>query len=245
MTTGLGGGWVIRPEDLAAAKQQAIKYLKTMPEGTQIAILKLANGLSVVQGFTSDRNVLLAAIDSVTPEEVAGAHMPLDAPYTLDDECSVSNRQSDITTAALAAVAGFVSGIKGRKNLIWFTRGFPWLTNYRRFSAVRCLRDDSPQLQNAYSLLNAARVAVYPIYPKGLQSCISADALNVPCTADTLAEDHGAVCRTLRIARAARRITTETIWMPRSAKQSTAEPIPIRSPMSRRLQSMANITRSR
>ena len=37
------------------------------------------------------------------------------------------------------------------------------------FSRASCLRDYSPQLHNAYGLLRAARVAVYPINPKGVQ----------------------------------------------------------------------------
>jgi len=78
------------------------------------------------------------------------------------------NRQSELTTNTLAAIAGFVSGIRGRKNLIWFTPGIPWLTNYGRFSRIPCLRDDSSQLHNAYGLLRASQVAVYPIDPKGL-----------------------------------------------------------------------------
>ncbi len=53
---------------------QAIKYLKTMPEGTEVAILKEANGVSVVQGFTTDRNLLLTAIDSLKPEPALGAY---------------------------------------------------------------------------------------------------------------------------------------------------------------------------
>ena len=53
---------------------QAIKYLKTMPERTEVAILKEANGVSVVQGFTTDRSLLLTAIDSLKPEPALGAY---------------------------------------------------------------------------------------------------------------------------------------------------------------------------
>ncbi|HEY2860824.1 MAG TPA: VWA domain-containing protein, partial [Terracidiphilus sp.] len=152
------------------AKQQATKYLKTMPEGTQVAILKMANGLSVVQGFTSNPDVLLAAIDSVKLEPAAGTYLLPSRDLKPEEVCAAMNTQSDLTTAALAGIAGFLSGIKGRKNLIWFTPGIPWLTNYGRYAvfAPPCLRDNSSQLQNAYGLLRAARVAVYPIDPKGV-----------------------------------------------------------------------------
>lgn len=199
VATGAGGGLLYSPQDVVIAKQQAIKYLKTMPEGTQVAILKLTDGLSVVQGFTSDRNVLLAAIDSFKPERVEGAYYvppPVQSPELVEEApCAASNRQSEVTTAGLAGIAGFVSGIKGRKNLLWFTPGIPWLTNYGRYSHVPCLRDYSPQLHNAYGLLSAARVAVYPISPKGLQGgCDVADAGGgVPCTLGAVMQDHGSV----------------------------------------------------
>lgn len=199
VATGLGGGLAYSPQNVPYAKQQAIKYLKTMPERTQVAILQLSNGLRVVQGFTSDRNVLLAAIDSVKPGPAAGAYLPPrvpgDPPPPLEEVCAVANAQSDITTAALAGIADFVSGIKGRKNLIWFTPGVPWLTDYGRFSRVPCLRDDSPQLHNAYGLLTAARVAVYPIDPRGLEACgPGGDAIGSPtCTMGTQIQDHGSV----------------------------------------------------
>ena len=74
---------------LAIERQQAIKYLKTLPEGNQVAIMKMefVGGVSVVQGFTSNRDVLLAAIDTIQPE----------APLLLG--CETPNRMSEITTS--------------------------------------------------------------------------------------------------------------------------------------------------
>ena len=197
VSTGLGVHFMFSPQDLAYSKQRAIKYLKTMPEGTEVAVLDLANGLHVVQGFTSDRDVLLAAIDSVKPEEVPGAHVPPPPfPMTQQDACNASNTQSVLTTTALAGIAGFVSGTKGRKNLIWFTHGLPWVTDYVFYSFVPCLRDYSPQLHNAYGLLAAARVAVYPVDPKGLEACVpipptpAMDETYISCTPESLRQNH-------------------------------------------------------
>ena len=159
VTTGL--------EPVMYERLQALKYLSTIPPGSQVAILQLTDGLRIVQGFTSDQNVLRAGIDSVRPDLVAGASLeprePGDPPPPPIVRCAVQNRVSELTTSALAAVAGFVSGIKGRKNLIWFTGGIPWLTDYGLFSHVGCSRDYSPQLHNDYNLLNAAQVAIYPV----------------------------------------------------------------------------------
>ncbi len=165
----------------------AIKYLKTLPSGTEVAILKEANGVSVVQGFTTDRNLLLTAIDSLKPEPALGAYAvplpglpplpsspgipgalppPIEAKAQVEQNCAVMNRMSELTLDALTGIASSVSGIKGRKNLIWFTPGIPWLTDYAHLSLgmQHCVHDFTAELQGAYGLLNAAQVAVYPVY---------------------------------------------------------------------------------
>ena len=57
-------------EGVMFERLQSLKYLKTIPPGSQVAVFKLADGLRMVQGFTSDQNVLRAAIDSLQPELV-------------------------------------------------------------------------------------------------------------------------------------------------------------------------------
>ena len=174
VATGMGLG---RPsENLMRSKQAAIKYLKTITPGTQVAVLVLAAGVRIVQGFTSDRDLLLAAIKSIQSESVPGTYMlprPPPMPHEPPDlsiaveACMVMNAQDRVTTDALDEVANFVSGIKGRKNLIWFTPGIPWLTDPAFFNNA-CVADPTPQLHKAYALLTAARVAIDPIDPAGL-----------------------------------------------------------------------------
>ncbi len=166
VTTGLVGGLAMAPGNLMYAKQNSMRYLKTLPPGTQVAILKLANGLHVVQGFTSDRDVMLAAINSISYKPVAGTY--LRSPARIEEACAVANTQSRMALDALNGAAAFLSGINGRKNLIWFTPGIPWLTNYIAFVNVPCLDDYTTELHKAYGLLTAAQVALYPIDPRGL-----------------------------------------------------------------------------
>ena len=99
----------------------------------------------------------------------------------LSQLCQLLNTRSQLTVDALDQIAGFVSGIKGRKNLIWFTTGLPQITWYetmiRRAPMGFGLRDPidygledyTPELHKAYSLLTAAQVALYPIDPHGLE----------------------------------------------------------------------------
>jgi VWFA-related protein len=166
VTTGLANRLVMAPENVMYPRQQAINYLKNMPPGTQVAILQLGNGLQLVQGVTTDKAILLAAMNAVSFKMAAGSRII--PPASLEDACSRMNMQSHLVVDALEQAAAFLSGIKGRKNLIWFMPGIPWLTNYPAFSKVNCLIDYTPQLHRAYGLLNEAQVVLYPVDPRGL-----------------------------------------------------------------------------
>src|SRR5215831_16281191 len=54
-------------EDQAYARKKIIEYLKTIPPGTRMAVFTLASRLRMVQGFTTDSDVLLAALKKNTP----------------------------------------------------------------------------------------------------------------------------------------------------------------------------------
>ena len=175
VTTGLFKGLKMAPENLAYARLQAIKYLKRMPLGTRLAILQLGNGLRVVQGVTTDQTILLAAMNAASYKPAAGAFASFPG-----EACSAANTQSQLVVDALEKAAAFLAGIKGRKNLIWFTPGIPWLTDYPAFSSVRCLNDYTPRLHRAYGLLNEAQVALYPVDPRGLVADPTFDASSNP-----------------------------------------------------------------
>ncbi len=166
VNTGLVNHLASAPENLAYARQQSIKYLGNMPEGTQVAILQMGRALQVLQDLTSDKAVLLAAMKSSTYKPVEGTY--LSGAGDINTACAAANLQSELTVNALAQAAAFLSGIKGRKNLIWLTPGTPWLFEYPTFSRIPCLNDYTEQLHKAYALLSAAEIAVYPIDPRGL-----------------------------------------------------------------------------
>lgn len=166
VTTGLVNRLAIAPQNVAFASQQSIKYLGKMPAGTEVAILELGRTLQVLQSLSTDRAVLIAAMKAVSYKPVAGAYVF--PPGSLQQACEAANAQSELTVNGLKNAAAYLSGIKGRKNLIWFTPGIPWLTDYAQFSMVPCLVDSTQQLHQAYALLSAAQVAIYPIDPRGL-----------------------------------------------------------------------------
>src|SRR5262249_17875851 len=55
------------PGDQAYARHKIIEYLKTIPPGTRLAIFTLASRVRLVQGFTTDSAVLLAALNKSVP----------------------------------------------------------------------------------------------------------------------------------------------------------------------------------
>ena len=188
------------PARQATVKEKAVTYLQSMPPGTEIAIFELGSELRVVQGFTTDRAVLVAAMNSIHPTTVLNQHAEVPDMYdpagcpiciAVKQVCELLNRRSETTLDALDEIAAFGSGIKGRKNLIWFMTGLPQITQFQWVSNLLyamqprqilptsvgvmsaaapavTLVDDTSDLQRTYGLLNAAQVAISPVDPRGL-----------------------------------------------------------------------------
>ena len=163
--------------------KQMIKYLATIPPGTRIAVFLLGGRLRIVQGFTEDSSVLLAAIahSAANPERSALLHGPaeasqiasitsavqeLSAIQDFQDQMKASDRNQsvDMTLDALQAIAGYLAGLPGRKNLIWFTSSIP-LCMFAKDT------DDCPyydRIKSTINSLNNAQVSLYPIEAGGL-----------------------------------------------------------------------------
>jgi VWFA-related protein len=174
VTTGLPP--IRNPGNLMTSRDQAIKYVQTMPAGTQVIVLDLAGHIQLVQNLTSDRDVLLAALRSIIPQQGPQTGVPPNSAVSLAELCEVENTQSTMVIAALEGASAFLSSIKGRKNLIWFTPGVPWLTDYGTYEGIPCLRDYTAALERDYNLLAAAQVALYPIDPSGIAAPFSGRA---------------------------------------------------------------------
>jgi VWFA-related protein len=172
-------------DDQAYAHKQMIKYLATIPPGTRIAVFLLSDRLRIVQGFTEDSSVLLAAIahSAANPERSALLHDPAEesqmAPVisavqeisAIQDfqnqlKTSERNQRVDMTLDALRAIAGYLAGLPGRKNLIWFTSSIP-LCMFAK-DTVDCPYYD--RIKSTINTLNNAQVSLYPIEAGGLLS---------------------------------------------------------------------------
>jgi VWFA-related protein len=141
-------------KDQMYVRQQMIEYLKTIPTGSRIAIFTLASRLRMVEGFTSDRRVLLAALNNKKngatespllddPNDASVTNLNTnmqamtqaigDSSQVMDSlaqfQADLSAFQMDLrvqmTLDALKELAEYLGGIPGRKNLIWFSGSFP------------------------------------------------------------------------------------------------------------------------
>lgn len=185
-------------EDQAYARRKIIEYLKTIPPGTRLAVFTLASRLRLVQGFTSDSEVLLAALNKTVPrqslalpgdrgESAADRFAALGVgknaleqsavdsmieslhQFEADEEASLLDRRVQITIDALKQLATYLGALPGRKNVIWFSASFPLsLTPESPLDPFKSLRSYAGQLQQVSDLLTASRVAVYPVDARGL-----------------------------------------------------------------------------
>ncbi|MGD0913398.1 MAG: VWA domain-containing protein [Terracidiphilus sp.] len=136
-------------------RDQVLKYLKQAPPGTRMAIFSLTMNLKMLQGFTSDPELLRSL---VAGKKVAADGSPLlnnqmdgDNPGSDDDmqmdaaslapdaatvmanlqqfEAEQQSYQTQFrlqyTLDALNQLARYLSNLPGRKNLIWFSGSFP------------------------------------------------------------------------------------------------------------------------
>jgi VWFA-related protein len=188
--------------DQVYVRQQMLKYLKALPPGIRVAIFGLSTRLYILQGFTSDPAVLKAAVDSrranakassLMDDPISGAPVEQMSDYASDamgndpnSATIIANMQqfeaetqtfqttlrTQYTLAAMSQLARYLSGLPGRKNLIWFSGSFPLNilpdeTLQDPFAATASYEDD---VRKTTDLLARSQVAVYPVDARGLFS---------------------------------------------------------------------------
>jgi VWFA-related protein len=141
--------------DQAYGRLQMLKYVQEQSKpGQRMAIFALTNGLHMMQDFSSDPNVLTAALKRYKPQEpILGASGPAaisSASGTSGDPGSgalsaalnaASNeinsfqsiqvgyaldRRTETTLEAMRGLARTLGGMPGRKEVIWLTAAFPF-----------------------------------------------------------------------------------------------------------------------
>jgi VWFA-related protein len=180
------------PPDPAYVRKPILNYLKTIPPGMQLAVFALGSRLWMLQGPAADSSRLLAALDNKDGKTsaLAGASMENGEPTGRDAQPLMRNSlgafQADtpgfpfdvrtrLTLAAFQQLARYLSGVPGRKNVIWFSQLFPLSPNALASasqvgSAPRHETDEeyAAALRPTLDLLAWARVAIYPVDSRGV-----------------------------------------------------------------------------
>jgi VWFA-related protein len=190
--------------DQAFVRKEMIAYVKTIAPGTTLAIFTLASRLRMVQGFTSNIDDLVKAIDSTKTRPQQSVELESGAGNAFDSAignltmmgapaatlASIQAFQSDvaamqtdnrvqITLQAMQQLARYLSAVPGRKNLIWFSGSFPIALGPDPGSqSLQNLRSYAEQVHTTSELLSAARVAVYPVDARGMMTLSGFNAEN-------------------------------------------------------------------
>jgi VWFA-related protein len=96
--------------------------------------------------------------------------------FVQNDDAAETGQRIALTIEAMEQLARYLTGIPGRKNLVWFSGSFPlqfFATERNPFHTDNSgqalpVRDSNDVLRSAIDLLTAARVAVYPVDARGV-----------------------------------------------------------------------------
>jgi VWFA-related protein len=187
-------------DDQSYMRSQLVKYINQAPPGTRIAIFTLTDTLTMLQGFTSDPEVLKRIVtkqrgqaspliarthtgedsSNITAASAGGAAGAAMAAFQSFQASTVDgtpqlNLRYRLTLSAFNTLARYLSNIPGRKNLVWFSGSF--LLDLSSNPSISENGADSYAGSNAESevrqtvaLLTRAQVAVYPVDCRGVQA---------------------------------------------------------------------------
>lgn len=178
-----------------------IQLLRTLPKDTPVAVFLLGSSLHILQGFTSNPELLQAALDRavagnmivkdpILDAKSASAHFQDTADglganqgiaaqlgevqnFEKEEYASSVDLRAKETLNALAQIGQYLSGIPGRKILIWASESFPIAiapdpdTGNNPFAGGR---EYTEQVRNVANSLTDAQVAVYPMDVRGVQA---------------------------------------------------------------------------
>ncbi len=154
--------------------QEMLAFIKMMRPGTRMAIFAFNYRLILLQGFTSDPELLRAAITGkgAIPQVPRFEDRGQDVAGPDDPGCieqSHMEMRGQYTLSAMRQLARYLSGIPGRKNLIWFGGSFPMQVDCDdQYTQVHY--DYTPELTSATDQLARAHVVLYPVDGRALDA---------------------------------------------------------------------------
>ena len=204
--------------DTQYARTQLIRFLEQIKPGERVALYTLIYRLGILHSLSEDSTSLLRALDAYRIRHTTGAVMAerpsetgivpdrgqfkvelQDLDALLDQ---VSQKTADIATRdrvrrtaeAIILIAQSLSGLPGRKNLIWVSGGFPWQIGFdpgqMKMDDVREANIFYDEMDKISRALNDSNVALYPVDARGLlnlgqfQRAFSATSRGAPSRPD-------------------------------------------------------------
>jgi len=182
--------------DQLYARKGLLKFLQQLQPQDRVAIFSLGrHSLTLLHDYTTDSASLITRmqqatgeipteLDASTPNQ--GAQSELQR-LGLDALADANQREADFftsgrivnTLATLEAIARHLSGVPGRKNLIWLSGGFPLTIGFDSVPAIGSTREQrtfTHETDAAVRALNDSGVAVYPVDARGLMVLPGFDA---------------------------------------------------------------------
>ena len=153
---------------------KAIHPLTSDPKALVNALKKLNGEIPALQGTDVDTQAEAASIDVFAPHAIVPVGPDSDPEQALQDfvlhgDATIARMQQDraieITMRGFLDIAWSLSGIPGRKSLIWATSGFPFYIDQPSAVPVGYL---AQLYEQAMQALNDAQISVYPVDIRGL-----------------------------------------------------------------------------
>jgi VWFA-related protein len=177
-------------EHQTIARKHIFQYLKQLRPEDRVGFYVLeSDEVLVLHDFTRDADSLIKAVERVdtrTSVPLAGSQAQLvrgieaglrDFDSEIDGWVAraeeqiqgfFAERRMQSTTSAMEGIAAHLAGVRGRKNVIWISSGFPIL-----FNDGIMQRNAGPELRRATRALNDADIAFYPVDARGLMGVFS------------------------------------------------------------------------
>lgn len=184
--------------DQMSAKAEVMRFLADIQPQDRVAIYGLGNSLRVLHDFTGSSEMLVRAIARYkarfskeqagsTPEIVDNTNLAASAQEAqiieqMDKFLNESNRMAadeyiqrrmSLTLAALEAIANHVSGLSGRKSLVWISGAFPFSYGSDIFQVNQAnvgSKNFAEVMARVTRAITSANVAIYPVDARGLMS---------------------------------------------------------------------------
>ena len=154
--------------DRAFARDEIVKYLKSIQPDDRVGLYALGNGIRILHEFTATARELLERLEGYKGEPLS---IQLDAwlsgrGMSRPERVFYTENRVRGTLRALQFIADHLTRIPGRKNLVWISSAFPlWLGLNSSRGGQKVLTGDVAQCVRA---INNANLAIYPVDARGL-----------------------------------------------------------------------------